>query len=106
MHPIAPYTVAMSAALGVLLAAEAWERRELVWVAKPVAALSYLPSGTEIASVALEHAVILWDVASGAQRTTLWGAKGETFSSVAITGEEPLVVAGLADGRLRVWAPE
>jgi WD40 repeat protein/tRNA A-37 threonylcarbamoyl transferase component Bud32 len=85
-------------------------RREEVHVLaghrKAVAALSYLPSGTEIASVAMEHAVILWDAASGAQRTTLWGAKGETFSSVAITGEEPLVVAGLGDGRLRVWAPE
>ena len=73
---------------------------------KPVSAVSYLPHGTEIGSVAMDHAVILWDVAKGAQRATLWGAKGEVFAGVVVTGEEPLVVAGLADGSLRVWAPE
>jgi WD40 repeat protein len=73
---------------------------------KAVSALSYLPHGTEIGSVAMDHAVILWDAATGAQRATLWGAKGEVFASVVATGEEPLVVAGLADGSLRVWAPE
>jgi uncharacterized membrane protein YhhN len=45
MHPIAPWVVAMSAALGVLLAAEAWEKRALVWIAKPVAALSFVGAG-------------------------------------------------------------
>jgi WD40 repeat protein len=54
----------------------------------------------------MDHALILWDVPTGAQRTTLWGAKGETFASVVTTGEDPLVVAGLTDGSLRVWAPE
>ena len=73
---------------------------------KAVSALSYFPRGASIASVAMDHALILWDVASGAQRTTLWGAKGEVFASVATTGDEPLIVAGLADGSLRVWAPE
>jgi tetratricopeptide (TPR) repeat protein len=73
---------------------------------KAVSALSYFPQGTEIASVAMDHSVILWDVATGAQRATLWGAKGEVFASVVVTGEEPLVVAGLVDGSLRVWAPE
>ncbi len=73
---------------------------------KAIAALSYFPRGTEIASVAMNHALILWDVATGAQRTTLWGAKNEVFASAVTTGEEPLVVAGLSDGSLRVWAPE
>ncbi len=82
------------------------ELRVLTAHRKAVSALTYFPQGTEIASVAMDHAVILWDVATGAQRTTLWGAKGEVFASVVVTGEEPLVVAGLADGSLRVWAPE
>ncbi len=82
------------------------ELRVLTAHRKAVSALSYFPQGTEIASVAMDHSVILWDVATGAQRTTLWGAKGEVFASVVTTGEEPLVVAGLADGSLRVWAPE
>ncbi|MGH6693150.1 MAG: WD40 repeat domain-containing protein, partial [Gammaproteobacteria bacterium] len=82
------------------------ELRVLTAHRKAVSALSYFPQGTEIASVAMDHALILWDVATGAQRTTLWGAKGEVFASVVATGEEPLVVAALADGSLRVWAPE
>lgn len=73
---------------------------------KSVSGLCYLASGYEIASVAMDNSVVLWDVVSGAQRATLWGATGEVFSSVVATGEEPLVVAGLADGTLRVWAPE
>jgi WD40 repeat protein len=86
------------------------ERKEEVRVLaghrKAVAALSYFPRGGEIASVAMDHAVALWDAGTGAQRATLWGAKGEVFASLVTTGEEPLVVAGLADGSLRVWAPE
>ncbi|MGH9389940.1 MAG: WD40 repeat domain-containing protein, partial [Vicinamibacteria bacterium] len=82
------------------------ELRVLTAHRRAVSALSYFPQGTEIASVAMDHSVILWDVPSGAQRTTLWGAKGEVFASVVTTGEEPLVVAGLADGSLRVCAPE
>jgi WD40 repeat protein len=82
------------------------EARVLSGHRKAVSALSYLPHGAEIGSVAMEHAVILWDAATGSQRATLWGAKGEVFASVVATGEEPLVVAGLADGTLRVWAPE
>ncbi len=82
------------------------ELRVLTAHRKAVSALSYFPQGTELASVAMDHSVILWDVATGAQRSTLWGAKGEVFASVVVTGEEPLVVAGLVDGSLRVWAPE
>ena len=82
------------------------ELRVLTAHRKAVSALSYFPRGTEIASVAMDHSVILWDVATGAQCATLWGAKGEVFASVVVTGEEPLVVAGLVDGSLRVWAPE
>ncbi len=82
------------------------ELRVLTAHRKPVSALSYFARGASIASVAMEHAVILWDAATGAQRATLWGAKGEVFASVVTTGEEPLIVAGLADGSLRVWAPE
>jgi WD40 repeat protein len=82
------------------------ELRVLTAHRKTISALSYFPQGTEIASVAMDHALILWDAPSGAQRTTLWGAKGEVFASLVITGDEPLVVAGLTDGSLRVWAPE
>ncbi len=82
------------------------ELRVLTAHRKAVSALSYFPRDAELGSVAMEHGVILWDVAAGAQRATLWGAKGEVFASVVTTGEEPLIVAGLADGSLRVWAPE
>jgi WD40 repeat protein/tRNA A-37 threonylcarbamoyl transferase component Bud32 len=82
------------------------EIRVLLGHRKAVAALSYFPRGAAIASVAMDHAIVLWDVASGSQRATLWGAKGEVFAGVVAAGDEPLVVAGLADGSLRVWAPE
>jgi hypothetical protein len=82
------------------------ELRVMAGHRKAVAALSYFSRGAALASVAMDHALILWDVPTGAQRTTLWGAKGETFASVVTTGEDPLVVAGLTDGSLRVWAPE
>jgi WD40 repeat protein len=73
---------------------------------KTVSALCYFSNGGEMGSVAMDHAVALWDVGTGAQRATLWGAKSEVFASLVTTGEEPLLVAGLADGSLRVWAPE
>jgi tRNA A-37 threonylcarbamoyl transferase component Bud32 len=82
------------------------EVRALVGHRKSIAGLAYFPQGSELASVAMDHSVILWDVASGAQRTTLWGAKGEVFASVAVTSDEPLVVTALSDGSLRVWARE
>jgi serine/threonine protein kinase len=82
------------------------EARVLTGHRKAVSAVSYSPRGDAIASVAMEHAVILWNTETGAQRATLWGAKGEVFASVVTTGDEPLIVAGLSDGSLRVWAPE
>ena len=82
------------------------ELRVLTAHRKAISAISYFSEGLEFASVAMDHAVVLWDAATGAQRATLWGAKGEVFASVVTTGEEPLVVVGLADGALRVWAPE
>jgi tRNA A-37 threonylcarbamoyl transferase component Bud32 len=86
------------------------DRREevhaMTGLRKAVAALAYLPRGSELASVAMDHAVVLWDATSGTERATLWGAKGEVFASVTVTGDEPLIVAGLGDGSLRVWAPE
>lgn len=82
------------------------EIRVLTGHRKSVSALCYFLQGSEIASVAMDNSVILWDVVSGSQLATLWGATGEVFASVVVTGEEPLVVAGLAEGTLRVWAPE
>jgi len=73
---------------------------------KPIAALAYLPQGTELASVSMDKGLLIWDLGSGAPRTTLYGGASEVFTSVAVTGEEPLMVAGLASGSLRVWAPE
>jgi WD40 repeat protein len=81
------------------------EVRKLEGHRKAIAALDYFPRGTELASVAMDNALILWDVQSGAPGSTLWGAKGEVFAGVAVTTDDPLVVAGLADGRLKVWAP-
>jgi hypothetical protein len=82
------------------------EIRVLTGHRKAVSALCYFFLGTGIASVAMDNSVILWDAVSGTQRSTLWGATGDVFASVVVTGEEPLIVAGLADGTLKVWAPE
>lgn len=73
---------------------------------KPVAALSYFPDGAELASVAMDATLVIWDLATGAPRATLCGSAGESFAGVVVTSPEPLLVAGLEDGRLRVWMPD
>jgi hypothetical protein len=82
------------------------EARVLMGHRKAISALSYSARGDSIASVAMDSAVMLWNSETGSQRATLWGAKGEVFAGVVATGDEPLIVAGLSDGSLRVWAPE
>lgn len=82
------------------------EVRTLQGHKKPIASLSYFPRGNELASVAMDNSLIIWDLASGAPRTTLWGGAHESFTGVLVTGEEPLIVASLADGSLRIWSPQ
>jgi tetratricopeptide (TPR) repeat protein len=81
------------------------EVKTLVGHKKAIAALSYFPSGNDLASVAMDNSLILWDLNAGTPRTTLWGGAGESFTGVVVTGDEPLIVAALGDGRLRIWSP-
>ncbi len=82
------------------------EVKTLVGHKKAVTGLCYFPTGNELASVSMDNGVILWDLASGKPRTTLWGGSSESFAGVVVTGEEPLIVGGLTNGGLKVWAPE
>ena len=73
---------------------------------KAIAGLAYFPGGTELASVAMDNSLLIWDLTAGNPRQTLYGRSEETFTGVVVTSDEPLLVAGLGDGRVRVWAPE
>jgi tRNA A-37 threonylcarbamoyl transferase component Bud32 len=73
---------------------------------KAIASLSYFPDGKEIASVAMDNSLIIWDLITGTPRTTLFGGASESFTGVVVTGEEPLIVAALGDGSLRIWSPQ
>jgi WD40 repeat protein len=73
---------------------------------KTVAAISYFPDGRGLASVALDSSLLLWSPDAGSPRATLWAGSGEIFSGVRVTGDEPWIVASLAGGGLRLWAPE
>lgn len=73
---------------------------------KSIAALSYFSDGNELASVAQDNSLIIWDLTKGTPRTTLWGGSEESFTGVVVTGEEPLIVASLGDGSLRIWSPQ
>ena len=73
---------------------------------KAIAGLAYFPGGTELASVAMDNSLLIWDLMAGNPRQTLYGRSEETFTGVVVTSDEPLLVAGLGDGRVRVWAPE
>ena len=82
------------------------EVQTLIGHKKPIAGLAYFPGGTELASVAMDNSLLIWDLTAGNPRQTLYGGSEETFTGVVVTSDEPLLVAGLGDGRVRVWVPE
>ncbi|GEM_PF-1058696 len=82
------------------------EVRTLMGHQKAIAGLAYFPGGTELASVAMDNTLLIWDLTAGNPRQTLYGRSEEVFTGVVVTSDEPLLVAGLGDGRVRVWAPE
>jgi len=57
--------------------------------------------GAVAATVALDNSVRFWDLDFGRELAALWGAAGESFASVSLSGR--LVVVALADGRIRLW---
>lgn len=73
---------------------------------KAVVSIAYFPLGSELASVAMDSSLILWDLEAAVPRTTLWAGTGDAMSSVVVIPDEPLIVAGQSDGTLRVWIPE
>ena len=54
----------------------------------------------------MDNSLLIWDLTAGNPRQTLYGGSEETFTGVVVTSDEPLLVAGLGDGRVRVWVPE
>ncbi len=68
-----------------------------------VAQVAFFPSGRHFASVAMEHVVNLWDVASPEPLVTLSGNPDDAFTSVAVVPSRGWLLAALADGRIRLW---
>jgi WD40 repeat protein len=54
----------------------------------------------------MDSSLILWDLEAAVPRTTLWASSGDVMSSVVVVPDEPMLVAGQSDGKLRVWIPE
>ena len=71
---------------------------------KQTTALSFFPDGPLAASVALDNAVVIWDLASHASVATFWGPAGESYLGLALTRDAQLAAA-LNDGRIRLWGP-
>jgi WD40 repeat protein len=70
---------------------------------KSISSISFFPDGQQAASVAMEDHLIVWDLSTGSPAATLWGAGGESFSSVKVIGGGQQMACALADGRIRIW---
>ncbi|HSF20080.1 MAG TPA: serine/threonine-protein kinase [Vicinamibacteria bacterium] len=83
------------------------EGKPLTGHKKSIAGLAYFPGGAELASVAMDSSLVIWNADTATARATLWGGPDDCFVGVCITsGDEPWIVAGLGDGGIRIWAPE
>ncbi|MCD4749206.1 MAG: serine/threonine protein kinase [Thermoanaerobaculales bacterium] len=70
---------------------------------RTVSSIAFFPDGRRLASVALSNSLIIWDLESGREITTLWGAAEESFATVSVLNRGATILCGLADGRVRVW---
>jgi WD40 repeat protein len=77
------------------------ERVNLEVGARAVTGACLGDGGAVAATVAMDNCVRFWDLDFGRELAALWGAAGESFASIALSGR--LVVVTLADGRIRLW---
>lgn len=83
------------------------ERRALGWHqehSRGVTAATFLAGGGRVASVAMDAAVLVWDVAEPEVPVVIQGAADESFASLCLTRDGRRLVAASADGRFHVWA--
>jgi hypothetical protein len=94
---------ARDGALAVVDVGQRRARRRWAAVQRSLVSLALLPGQGLVAGVAQDPRLIVWRFADGSPVCTLWGREPESFASVVALDEGQVLVAGLADGRLRVW---
>jgi hypothetical protein len=70
---------------------------------KNISSLSFLPTGSELASAAMEPRLVIWDVNSGKEIARLTCRPEEAYASAAYFNEGLQLIAALRDGRIRMW---
>jgi eukaryotic-like serine/threonine-protein kinase len=72
---------------------------------RPTTSLAFFADGIHFVTVAQDNAVQLWDMETQSAVASLWGLAEDSFTSVAVYGEDLHIVVALSDGRIRVWGP-
>jgi serine/threonine-protein kinase len=72
---------------------------------RPTTSIAFFSDGAHFVTVAQDNAVQLWDLERQSAVASLWGPADDSFTSVAVFGEDDHIAVALADGRIRVWGP-
>jgi serine/threonine-protein kinase len=72
---------------------------------RPTTSIAFFSGGVHFVTVAQDNAVQLWDLERQSAVASLWGPADDSFTSVAVFGEDDHIAVALADGRIRVWGP-
>jgi WD40 repeat protein len=86
----------------IYLESDAGQSATLEGHASYVVDLAFSPDGTLLASGGWDHAVWLWDVATGEEHAVLHGYT-DLVSNVAFSPDGATLAAGSADGTVRLW---
>jgi WD40 repeat protein len=69
-----------------------------------VTRLGFAPNGTQLASIAVDNTVRVWDLAQDANVTiALYADRGAPLSTVAVSPDRQWVAAGSDDGAVQLW---